>query len=449
MRTRTIIGATAAAAVLGAVIVRSALQGPTVIHLDESELRQYAGVYQWSPDAFVYLQMWNELTGANQLVAFDESGELRTLYPTERDRFFAGPGAASADRVESRIHFQRDAKGAIASLTWQRDGAAARTARRVDIEKVEDVRFVNGDVQLAGSLIAPAAGNRHPAIVLVHGSGPANREWTLPFARFLVRRGMAVLGYDKRGVGGSTGDWNQASLADLAGDAEAAFRYLKGRKDVDGQQIGLMGVSQAGWVMPIAAVRARDIAFVISVSGAGLTPAETTFDQAQGDMAAAGMKPPAIAQIVEVMKAQYEFARTGKSWDQYAALRARLAERIGTPPPSFPATPDDQYWQFIRRTFFHDPAPTLRALQAPTLAIFGELDHNIVADKNSAAWDAALKAGGNRDYTLRTLPNATHLQLEGARGSRNELKSMRRFVPDYFMTVETWLAKRVKEFSTR
>src|SRR5207244_11410203 len=104
----------------------------------------------------------------------------------------------------------------------------------------------NGDVRLAGTLISPARGGKHAAIILVHGSGAENREYILPFARFLIRRGIAVLGYDKRGVGGSTGDWNTASLDDLAGDGVAGFNCLQMRRDIDASQIGLLGVSPAG-----------------------------------------------------------------------------------------------------------------------------------------------------------------------------------------------------------
>ena len=136
---------------------------------------------------------------------------------------YAGPGVAILASVEARITFQRDGAGTITSLTWQREGGSARIARRVEIEKHEDVRFSSGDVQLTGTLITPATGRPHPAVILVHGSGAENREYMLPWARFLIRRGMAVLGYDKRGVGGSTGNWNTASFDDLAGDVVAAF----------------------------------------------------------------------------------------------------------------------------------------------------------------------------------------------------------------------------------
>ena len=446
MRLRTAIGVTAAVLFLGAVFARSRDQGPVVLSVDETTLREYAGVYQWGSEAFLYLQLWRELTGTNALVAFDESGELRALYPLDRDRFFAGPGAAISDSIESQVEFQRDGTGKITSLTWQRGVTARRMARRVEIEKRDDVRFSSGNIQLAGTLISPNVEGKLPAIILVHASGAEDREYLLPLARFLIRHGIAVFGYDKRGVGDSTGDWNSASFDDLAGDVIAAFNYLKSRGDVDSTQIGLLGWSQAGWIMPLAAVRAKDVAFLISVSGAEVRPAETGIDHAEREMSARGMRPPVVANIIEIMKLQNRYAETGRGWDEYAAARENLATRIGQPPDTLPATPDHPSWQFMRRLFFYDPEPTLRQLKVPTLAIFGELDNNILAEKNRAAWEAALKAGGNPDYTLRILPKANHLQLEATVGNNAEMASLRRFVPEYFTTIRDWLAKRVRGF---
>lgn len=431
--------------IVGAVIARS-LQSPP-IQADEASLREYAGVYQWEPNAFVYLQIWAELSGTRQLIAFDDSGELRTLYPTKPDRFFAGPGAALSDAVESRIEFQRGSGGSVVSLTWSRDGAPLRTARRVNIERHEDVRFSNGDVRLAGKLITPTTQGPHPAVILVHASGAEDREYLLPFARFLIRRGMAVLGYDKRGVGGSTGDWNKASFDDLAGDVVAAFEYLKTRGDIQRGQIGMLGWSQAGWVMPLAATRAQDLAFLISISGAGVSVAETTIDQARNEMAANGMRPEMIEQIVELMTRQYEYLRTGEGWDRYIATRERIAARMGgSPPENFPSERDHPYLQFIRPLIAYEPAPTIRQMRLPVLALFGELDNNILAEKNRAAWDAALRAGNHPDYTLRVLPNANHALLEAKVGNNAEVKSLRRFVPDYFDVVLEWLSKRIEAF---
>lgn len=425
-------------------------QTAVVSAMEEQVLREYAGVYQWQRNGFVYLQLWNELSGFDkpgQLVSFDESGEVRVLYPIERDHFFAGPGAAISNSIQSRIDFQRDRTGKIAALTWRREGLAPRIARRVEIERREDVRFSNRNVQLAGTLISPKTGGKHPAIILVHGSGPENREFILPFARFLVRRGMAVLGYDKRGIGGSTGDWRTATFEDLADDVGAAFEYLRKRSDIDGAQIGLLGVSQAGWIMPIAAVRAPDIAFLISISGAAVGPAETSLDETRNEMTSAGRRPEVIEQIINLMRLEYRFAQTSEGWEEYLAARQQLAIRFGgTPPPNFPGSREDPLWQTMRAFYFYDPGPTLGRLRTPTLSVLGELDKNIVADKNKAAWETALKAAGNRDYTLIILPKTNHLQWEAKVGSNEEELSLQGFAPAYFTTIQDWLGKRIRHF---
>jgi pimeloyl-ACP methyl ester carboxylesterase len=450
MRSLTIVTAASVIAFASMAAGPGDRQAPAVLTVDAAVLREYTGVFRWDDDkTFLYLQMWDEFSGFGkpaQLVAFEESGDVRAMYPTAADRFFTGPAAGVATSIESRIDFQPDKTSQPTILKWQRSGSPSRTARRVDTERSDSVRFSNGDIRLAGTLIRPLNEAKHPAIILVHGSGAENREYVLPFAHFLVRHGVAVLGYDKRGVGQSTGDWNTASYAELAGDVAAAFEYLKTRPDVDAAHIGLLGVSQAGWIMQMAAARIPDLAFLISISGAGVSPAETTLDQTQNELTASGMKPPMVAALVGLMKLQYEFARTGQGWDEYLAARQKLADQMGPPPDSFPGTPDHPYWQTIKRSYFYDPGPIIRQLQLPLLAIFGELDNNIVAEKNKRAWEAALKAGGNRDYTLVILPKANHLQFEAATGSNAEMPSLKRIVPSYYSTVANWLARRLPGF---
>ena len=336
------------------------------------------------------------------------------------------------------------------SLTWSRVGAPIRRARRVSIERHEDVRFSNGEVTLAGTLISPASPGPHPAVILVHASGAEDREYLLPFARFLVRRGVAVLGYDKRGVGRSTGTWNNASFDDLAGDVIAAFEYLKTRSDINRDEVGMLGWSQAGWVMPLAASRAKDLAFLISISGAGVSGAETTIDAARNEMTANGMRPQMVEQIVELMMLQYEYLRTGQGWERYIAARNKISTQMGgNPPETFPSRPDHPYLQFIRPLIVYDPAPALRAIRLPVLALFGELDNNIVPEKNRAAWEAALRASSHPDYTLRILPKANHAMLDAKAGNNAEMKSLQRFVPAYSEVVLDWLSKRLEGFAVQ
>jgi hypothetical protein len=128
LRSRAIIAATIGTILLGTVIAGSARQTPVLRSVDEKVLREYTGVYRWRPNAFLYLQMWDEFSGFGKptLVAFDESGEVRTLYPTDGDRFFAGPGIANP---ESSFNATRRAlsprlRGSVTALLYESRGAS-------------------------------------------------------------------------------------------------------------------------------------------------------------------------------------------------------------------------------------------------------------------------------------------------------------------------------------
>jgi pimeloyl-ACP methyl ester carboxylesterase len=161
-------------------------------------------------------------------------------------------------------------------------------------------------------------------------------------------------------------------------------------------------------------------------------------------MTAAGAPPQAVDQTVALMNLQYAFLRTGRGWSEYADMRSKIAAKMGTPPENFPGTPDHPYLRFLRPLITYEPGPTLRQLRVPTLAIFGELDDNILADKNKAAWQAALEAGGHPDYTLEILAGASHIQLDMASRTNRSMASAQRFVPAYAATVHQWLAKRIR-----
>jgi pimeloyl-ACP methyl ester carboxylesterase len=179
-----------------------------------------------------------------------------------------------------------------------------------------------------------------------------------------------------------------------------------------------------------------------------VSAAETTIDQARNEMAANGMRPPMIEQVVELMTLQYDYLRTGQGWDRYLEARQRIAARMGgRPPEAFPATQDHAYFQLMRPMIVYDPAPTLRQIRLPVLAMFGELDNNIMAEKNRAAWEAALKAGNHQDHTLRILPKANHGLLEAKVGNNAEMKSLQRFVPAYADVVLEWLSNRIEGLS--
>jgi pimeloyl-ACP methyl ester carboxylesterase len=414
--------------------------------VDRASLAQYQGAYQWAANHLVYIQFWDEL-GKDQLGIFDESGETRTLYVMGDDKFFVGSGVAYPVPLEARIAFHRNAQGAVTSLSWQSLGKVARVAERVTPYSQQDITFRNGEVLLAGTLMLPNRVGKHPAMVLVHGSGPEDRNALLPFVRFVIRHGIALLAYDKRGVGDSTGDWRNSSFNDLAGDAIAAMEFLKLRNDIDPKQIGVFGVSQGGWIGPLIASRWKDTAFLISVSGAGVTPAEETLDYMQSELRANEVPANEVAEAVSLIKLAYNYARTGERWDEYLAARRNLENRSWLPYIGAPATRDDAQWVLMRLTYFYDPIPALKNVHCPTLAFFGGLDVNVLPEKNKTKWETALKESGNRDYTLLTLAEGNHVLMEAKTGSTEEFPSLQRFLPEYFGTLRTWMSHRIRGFN--
>ena len=413
------------------------------VAVERTLLTQYQGTYEWGPGRFIYVQFWDEL-GKDQLGAFDESGLVRSLYPMGDDKFFIGPGLAFPVPLEARIVFHRNVQGAVTSLSWERPGEAARVAQRIGQYSQQDVAFRNGDIRLAGTLWIPNAPGKHPAIILVHGSGPEDRNSLLPFVLFLVRHGIALLAYDKRGVGGSTGDWRNSSFSDLASDALAGLQLLKSRDDIDPQQVGVFGVSQGGWIGPLVASRSKEIAFVISVSGAGVTPGEETLDYMQSELRMNEVPANEIAEAVSLIKLSYHYAQTGQGWNEYFAARKGLENRAWLPYIGAPATRDDSQWAFMRLNYFYDPIPALRNVHCPALALFGGLDQNVLPEKNKPMWEAALREGGNRDYTLLVLPKGNHVLMEAKVGSTEEFPLLQRFVPEYFTTVLNWMSRRIR-----
>jgi len=139
-----------------------------------------------------------------------------------------------------------------------------------------EIHFNNGDLPLAGMLFVPEGEGPFPTVVIIHGSGTSHRDskWYLSVTQHLLDNGIAVLLPDKRGSEKSEGEWRGASFEDLAGDALSAVEYLKSQDHLEYSSIGLLGMSQGGWIAPLAASKSDDISFVVSMSGAFVTTDE-------------------------------------------------------------------------------------------------------------------------------------------------------------------------------
>ena len=228
-------------------------------------------------------------------------------------------------RVDGKITGAFTQEGRTFPLILDRvDAAEAPAKRPQDPEEpfpylAEDVTYPNpiGGHTLAGTFTRPASGGPFPVVILISGSGPQNRDGAalghspfLVLADHLTRRGIAVLRYDDRGVGGSTGDFGTATSQDFATDALAAVAYLKGRDDVDPGRIGLAGHSEGGVIAPMVAVESPDVSYIVLMAAPGVLGETLAYAQTELIARAGGASEEAIAEIQETNRAVFEVLKS-------------------------------------------------------------------------------------------------------------------------------------------
>ena len=317
-------------------------------------------------------------------------------------------------------------------------GQAPQRAARKEFYTTTPVRYASGSASLSGSLLTPIGPGPHPAIVMIHGSGPVTREALMPYADIFVRNGIAVLIHDKRGTGSSTGNWARASFDDLADDALAGVKLLKGRPEINPAQIGLQGTSLGGWVAPLAASRSSDVAFVIVESAPALTPLEHEKLRVRSQLRADGFAPAGGDAGAGVHGSEVRGGAHGQGLGSPAGLDD--AQRAGgwisyvNAPSSFESL--QWHWDNV---LSYDPLPALEKLTCPVLVLYGELDTIVPADENKKRMEAVLKRSGTRDTTIKVFERANHGFFEAINGGKREAAGLKGLVPGYLDSRVTWL----------
>jgi uncharacterized protein len=299
-----------------------------------------------------------------------------------------------------------------------------------------EVVFEHGSTRLAGALALPPRGGPHPAVVWVHGSGPASRdEGVIPVIRDqFTAEGIAVLSYDKPGVGGSTGAWTAQRFEDRAGEALAAARFLRSRPEIDSRAVGLLGGSQGGWVAPLAATMG-EVAFVIAVSGPGMTPAVQELYRVEHELRDDGFGEEEVGHALALTRACQADLRAGRPTVQVLeAARAFEAEPWFGRLLLHEATPE--LLEFIRGIQDFDPVPVLERVRCPLLGIWGARDLLVPAHHSLATFAAALAKGGNPNVRLEVFPEADH-GLRRPSGDGDQ--AGRAHVPGLFPSMTGWI----------
>ena len=390
---------------------------------------RYAGSYQVGPGHFITLS-----PDAPGLLAFDTmSGEIKFLMPRSETEFVWGSGV-KIYKAQATIHFSTNQTGEVTALQWKKEKAEntpVMAGPRVKLQE-EEITFTNGNAILSGTLVLPPTKGPHPAVVICGGSESWVRNVLRFEAKFFALNGVAALIYDKRGGGRSTGDLSAFTYDDLAGDMLAGLERLKNRPDIKPRQIGLRGASQGGYIVPLAASRCADVAFIICVSGPGITPEADTAYCVEHWMKAEGYPQAEVdeARSLYLLKARYH--RTGSGGNELEAAQKAAQDKpwykanpaLDAPPASTQA----------RQTWIYDPVPTLQKVHCPVLAVYGEQDQLVPAQASADIWEAALREAGNHDVVIKIFPNAVH----GIGDTRTGL-----FVPSFWTLQREWVLKHV------
>ena len=445
---RTVLAGLAAAP-LG-LAKATALQTPVSPSI-ESLLTRYCGVYRIAPDHMLGVEQFIADSGDRLLLFADyQTSKVRSLHRLSDTEYSAGPRLGVNEPVDFTINFQTGKSERI-------EGLRLRTADGDDIlapkihSREEDVVFEQDDALLLGNLILPDGKGPHPAIILLHGSGPLTRYSFGPYARFFNSLGLAVLVYDKRGTGKSSGQrfdastfaapdtlWEDYYPDRLANDAVAALSYLRSRRDIDRRRIGFWGSSEGGMLSLYAAAKSSNVAFAINSSGFMGPLWETILYQDCAISEASGRSPEEVEKVREFVQFWMQVARTGDGYEAFSQRYQALAENddrwlLQFCPPF--ASLKQMRWTWDHILAF-DSLSFLSQVQCPALGLFGEGDIITNAAVAAPAMLQGLADAGNDESQAHIIPDARH--------SLMSISSPGQMGDGVFDTLRGWLHPKIR-----
>lgn len=318
-----------------------------------------------------------------------------------------------------------------------------------EIYSREEIRFDSGHFKIVGDLYIPNPEKKQPAIIFVHGDGPARRRPSgepNQIMSYFLDIGFACFFYDKPGYGESTGKFTSGKLfKERAAILVDAVSVLKGHPAIDPKKIGLWGISQAGWVMPKAIAATKDIAFMIAISCAGTDGVEQSaylvekqilcegFDKAEAEKARNYYRQRAHA------KTYQEYLEAAKYLNQNQVVSEFLNWGGIQPEERFtPRSPSNEG--------FFNPMEIIEKMTIPVLAIFGEKDTQVDPFQAAEAYKKALQKAGNPLNQIKLFPDADHAIMLSKTGCIKEQRkrwrssSSRIFAPGFIELMLDWLS---------
>lgn len=316
-----------------------------------------------------------------------------------------------------------------------------------------EVKFptLHDDVILAGTLTYPKSGELFPAAILISGAGPRDRNQEgaghrpfLVLADYLTKRGIAVLRFDDRGVGESTGTQdNEATSADRAEDVKAAWQFLKTQSFIDPKKIGLIGHSEGGFIAQIVSGDIDEIAYIVLMAGSALPGKDIYHYQlkvALGQEVSIKDTANSWERIITVLeKEQTNEKRASKK------IYSILVDEVKMPAEQAKAITEHLLSPWMRYFIKKDPAAILSKVKCPVLALGGKKDIHIPSSQNLKVTEEILQKAGNKNYTIMEFPNLNHLFQTANTGLPMEYSLIEETIaPIALKTIADWIVEQVK-----
>lgn len=372
------------------------------------------------------------------------TGKKRVAFPVGKNIFTAGNKMFSPYPPEIKLSLAGMDQNQVPGIEYQDKDTLYKAKRMPDLTRFEDFEVDNGNVELACTISYPNGGEApYPLVIVTPGTGEVVRADAYnDYLKMLSWQGVAVLSYDKRGCGSSTGDLDTASFEDLATDLEAVLKNAQKHPDIDTQRIGLAGFDQAGFVMPIVASKYPNLAFMVSIAGSALSVEAQEYLACELRMVADGFDEPAIHEALTYGKKMFQYLRgeIDSATFQGISNAARNKPWMGKYTTSFDNKRYMERWKIIHA---FDPLPYLKKMKMPIYAAYGEQDIISPPKYNFPILKKVFEENRETAHQLIVFEEANHLMMLGEKRGDFQFSEIIGYAPKFIPSVNQWMLDRL------